>query len=154
MYADLKQIFINCLLYNVEGSAIYDQALQLERYLYEEVLKEPLPEKNASSHHEGKKKNHSKIPANLIAAARKVLSKISSQPYSYFFNTPVDPARDGVPDYLHVIKNPMDLGTIRIKLDTNEYQSIDEFERDVDLVFSNCFMYNKNPKTIVHQVLL
>eukprot|EP00975_Prorocentrum_lima_P000330 66949-Prorocentrum_lima.AAC.1 len=36
----------------------------------------------------------------------------------------------------------MDLGTIRQKLTTKEYEGLDDFAEDVRLTFSNAIMYN------------
>lgn len=36
--------------------------------------------------------------------------------YAWIFEKPVDPEADNVPDYLKVIKRPMDFGTIKLKL--------------------------------------
>lgn len=154
---------MNCCIYNIEGSAIYAQAKEMEKFLYEEVLHERLPEKNAqliSAVNDGGRKllasipnpKACKIPQDLLAKARMVLTKVTSQPKSYLFNAPVDPVRDGAIGYFDVVKNPMDFGTIRIKLDTNDYESIKDFEKDMDLVFSNCFLYNTNTHTVVYQV--
>ncbi|CAB4375206.1 unnamed protein product [Rhizophagus irregularis] len=41
-----------------------------------------------------------------------------------------------------VIKNPMDLLTITSKLKNNQYASIEEFEKDIRLIFRNCYIYN------------
>lgn len=57
------------------------------------------------------------------------------------FKDPVDPAGDGVPDYLDKVKRPMDLGTIKAKMDRNEYADEDEFLADMRLIFDNCFTY-------------
>ncbi|OTB03753.1 hypothetical protein M426DRAFT_23482 [Hypoxylon sp. CI-4A] len=59
------------------------------------------------------------------------------------FREPVRPAEDGVPDYLDKIETPMDLGTIKAKMDRKEYQNEQEFLTDVRLIFSNCFTYHK-----------
>ncbi|RGB27722.1 Bromodomain-containing protein, partial [Rhizophagus diaphanus] len=40
------------------------------------------------------------------------------------------------------IKNPMDLLTITSKLKNNKYASIEEFEKDIRLIFRNCYIYN------------
>ncbi|PKB97135.1 Bromodomain-containing protein, partial [Rhizophagus irregularis] len=40
------------------------------------------------------------------------------------------------------IKNPMDLFTINSKLENNQYRSTDEFEKDICLIFRNCYTYN------------
>jgi hypothetical protein len=57
-----------------------------------------------------------------------------------YFLDPVDTTR--FPDYVEVIPTPMDFGTIKKNLDRQRYKTVDEFERDVQLVFSNCFEYN------------
>jgi len=43
------------------------------------------------------------------------------------FNQPVDPVALNIPDYPIVIKNPMDLGTVRNKLRANAYPTILDF---------------------------
>lgn len=35
----------------------------------------------------------------------------------------------------------MDLGTIKSKLDRNEYNTAAEFQADVHQIFTNCFLY-------------
>ncbi|PHH67922.1 hypothetical protein CDD80_411 [Ophiocordyceps camponoti-rufipedis] len=59
------------------------------------------------------------------------------------FKDAVDPVEDGVPDYLDKIKRPMDLGSIKAKMDRREYSDEDEFLSDVRQIFSNCFTYWK-----------
>ncbi|KAH7479465.1 hypothetical protein PRNP1_008737 [Phytophthora ramorum] len=50
----------------------------------------------------------------------------------------------GLYDYLQVVKEPMDLGTIRSKLSKNEYKKPAEFARDMRLVWHNCKLYNQD----------
>ncbi|RGB42377.1 Bromodomain-containing protein, partial [Rhizophagus diaphanus] len=40
------------------------------------------------------------------------------------------------------IKHPMDLFTINSKLKNNQYTSLEEFEKDIRLIFRNCYTYN------------
>ncbi|KAL5318168.1 hypothetical protein ACEPPN_013227 [Leptodophora sp. 'Broadleaf-Isolate-01'] len=57
------------------------------------------------------------------------------------FKHPVDPIADNVPNYLDVIKKPMDLTTIKAKMERNEYSTSAEFEEDVRQIFKNCYEY-------------
>lgn len=57
------------------------------------------------------------------------------------FRNPVDPVGDNVPDYLDVVKKPMDLMTIKGKMERNEYATAAEFERDVRQIFHNSYQY-------------
>ena len=66
----------------------------------------------------------------------------------YFFLEPVDPVALGLHDYFDVVKEPMDLGTIRTKL--SSYDDLDNFANDVRLVFTNAMLYNKDPKLAVY----
>ncbi|GFY99012.1 global transcription factor group E4 [Actinidia rufa] len=54
----------------------------------------------------------------------------------------VDPEALGLRDYLDVIKHPMDLGTVKSRLNVNWYKSPREFADDVRLTFSNAMIYN------------
>ncbi|XP_023950374.2 bromodomain adjacent to zinc finger domain protein 1A isoform X2 [Bicyclus anynana] len=51
---------------------------------------------------------------------------------------------DQVPDYLEVIEQPMDLSTIKAKLESEQYDSDAALLADVALVFTNCYNYNKD----------
>ncbi|KAK1836903.1 hypothetical protein QBC39DRAFT_247327 [Podospora conica] len=57
------------------------------------------------------------------------------------FKEPVDPAADGVPDYLEKVTRPMDLGTMKAKMDGKGYADEAEFLADMNQVFTNCYTY-------------
>lgn len=61
---------------------------------------------------------------------------------SWIFLEPVDPIKLNIPDYFDIVKEPMDLSTIRTKLNSNQYMRATEFVRDVTLMFDNCILYN------------
>lgn len=71
-----------------------------------------------------------------------ILDNILSYRTSAFFDHPVDPVNDQLPNYLKIVKKPMDLGTIRNKIEQNEYDSISSFIADVELVWSNAILFN------------
>lgn len=60
----------------------------------------------------------------------------------YAFMTPVDPVALNLPDYTTIVKQPMDMSTIENKLLNDEYDSPDQFQQDISLMFNNCFLYN------------
>ncbi|GBC39325.2 hypothetical protein GLOIN_2v1781474 [Rhizophagus irregularis DAOM 181602=DAOM 197198] len=41
-----------------------------------------------------------------------------------------------------IIKNPMDLFTIILKLEHDQYTNTEEFEKDIHPIFCNCYIYN------------
>ncbi|KAL7938022.1 Bromodomain-containing protein [Trichoderma chlorosporum] len=59
------------------------------------------------------------------------------------FREPVDPVEDGVPDYFDKVKRPMDLSTVKQKMDQKQYSTEEEFLADVRQIFDNCFIYWK-----------
>ncbi|KAF4467622.1 RING3 kinase [Fusarium albosuccineum] len=59
------------------------------------------------------------------------------------FRDPVNPIEDGVPDYFDKVKRPMDLSTIKVKMDKDEYKTEEQFLADVRQIFENCFTYWK-----------
>lgn len=58
------------------------------------------------------------------------------------FSEPVDWVALKIPTYPQIITNPMDLGTIQGKLQSNVYSSTREWEQDVRLVVSNAKIFN------------
>jgi hypothetical protein len=45
-------------------------------------------------------------------------------------------------DYYDIVKKPMDLSIVKNKLADSEYNTLQEFSDDVNLVFNNCLLYN------------
>jgi Histone acetylation protein/Bromodomain/PHD-finger len=58
------------------------------------------------------------------------------------FNEPVNPITLGLPDYFTIVDVPMDLGTVRQKLEAGKYTAVEELSADVCLVFHNALRYN------------
>lgn len=46
-------------------------------------------------------------------------------------------------DYHNIIKHPMDLGTVKKRLESNYYHSAKECIQDFNTMFTNCYVYNK-----------
>ena len=72
---------------------------------------------------------------------RELFSKRHS-PCAWPFYKPVDAKALGLHDYFDIIKQPMDLGTVKSKMDGRKYSTAAEFASDVRLIFQNCFDYN------------
>lgn len=72
---------------------------------------------------------------------REMFSKKHST-YAWPFYAPVDAEALQLHDYHDIIKYPMDLSTVKKKMDAGEYQDAQAFAADVRLIFSNCYKYN------------
>lgn len=70
------------------------------------------------------------------------LNKKVYQPFTWPFQHPVDWQGLGLEDYPTIIPRPMDLGTMKSKLDSGQYYDADSFHRDFKLLVSNCNKYN------------
>uniref|UniRef100_A0A8D2KVF6 Bromodomain testis-specific protein n=1 Tax=Varanus komodoensis TaxID=61221 RepID=A0A8D2KVF6_VARKO len=69
--------------------------------------------------------------------------------YAWPFYKPVDVTALGLEDYHDVIKYPMDLGTIKKKMENREYKETQEFAADIRLMFMNCYRYNSPDHEVV-----
>ncbi|KAI9193089.1 Bromodomain-containing protein [Polychytrium aggregatum] len=79
--------------------------------------------------------------------------ELSGKRYSEFnwpFLEPVDPIKLNVPTYFSVIKYPMDLSTVRQKLESGSYDGYDDFYFDIHKIFENCYVFNL-PDTEVYR---
>jgi len=72
---------------------------------------------------------------------RKLLEHLEVLDTQDIFADPVDP--DEVPDYLDIVKTPMDFSKMKEKTELFEYADIDEFEKDFTLMVNNCLAYNE-----------
>ncbi|XP_031833617.2 ATP-dependent chromatin assembly factor large subunit isoform X3 [Nomia melanderi] len=79
-----------------------------------------------------------------------LLTDIRHHRDSWPFLSPV--TKDEVPDYHDIISNPMDFGTIKCKLNNGEYETLEHFFSDCQLVFDNCQAYNEEHSAVYNYV--
>ncbi|KAI3797067.1 hypothetical protein L1987_39757 [Smallanthus sonchifolius] len=71
-----------------------------------------------------------------------ILDRLQKKDTHAVFSEPVDP--NELPDYHEIIKQPMDFGTVRSKLEDGLYSNLEELESDVNLICSNAMQYNSS----------
>lgn len=74
-----------------------------------------------------------------------LFSEMQNHPSAWPFAVPVN--KEEVPDYYEVIKEPMDLSTMELKLENDKYESFDQFLYDARLIYKNCRSYNGETTT-------
>ena len=80
---------------------------------------------------------------------RVVMKAVQKHQHSWPFCNPVDAIKLRLPDYHKIIKKPMDLGTIKKRLENCYYFSAAECIEDFKTMFSNCYVYNKPGEDVV-----
>ncbi|XP_036272908.1 bromodomain-containing protein 3 isoform X2 [Pipistrellus kuhlii] len=97
----------------------------------------PPPPEVANPAKPGRKTNQLQYMQNVVV---KTLWK---HQFAWPFYQPVDAIKLNLPDYHKIIKNPMDMGTIKKRLENNYYWSASECMQDFNTMFTNCYIYNK-----------
>ncbi|VTJ54347.1 Hypothetical predicted protein [Marmota monax] len=98
--------------------------------------------------HAGKKGKLSEHLRHCDSILREMLSKKHAA-YAWPFYKPVDAEALELHDYHDIIKHPMDLSTVKRKMDSREYPDAQGFAADVRLMFSNCYKYNPPDHEVV-----
>lgn len=78
-----------------------------------------------------------------------VLKTLWKHQFAWPFQQPVDAVKLNLPDYYKIIKTPMDMGTIKKRLENNYYWNAQECIQDFNTMFTNCYIYNKPGDDIV-----
>ncbi|KAK9498339.1 hypothetical protein O3M35_002994 [Rhynocoris fuscipes] len=102
---------------------------------------------NQSAHEKPKEKL-----SETLKSCNEILKELFSKKhfnYAWPFYKPVDAEWLGLHDYHDIIKKPMDLGTVKQKMDNREYKTASEFAADVRLIFTNCYKYNPPDHDVV-----
>ncbi|XP_035221973.1 E3 ubiquitin-protein ligase TRIM33-like [Stegodyphus dumicola] len=97
---------------------------------------------NCSIPNEGSKRKVLGVQGRDLLICERILLELFCHPKSFPFHNKV---HKKVPNYYKIIKNPMDLSTIRMKLSPSHfehYESVSDFLADVRLIFSNCYTFN------------
>ncbi|EDV95420.1 GH17935 [Drosophila grimshawi] len=90
--------------------------------------------------------------SDSLKSCNEILKELFSKKHSgcaWPFYKPVDAELLGLHDYHDIIKKPMDLGTVKRKMDNREFKSAPEFAADVRLIFTNCYKYNPPDHDVV-----
>ncbi|XP_041642977.1 bromodomain-containing protein 3-like isoform X2 [Cheilinus undulatus] len=106
-------------------------------------LTNPPPPEVTNPNKPGRKTNQLQYMQNVVV---KTLWK---HQFAWPFYQPVDAIKLCLSDYHKVIKNPMDMGTIKKRLENNYYWSASEAMQDFNTMFTNCYIYNKPTDDIV-----
>ena len=75
------------------------------------------------------------------------VKKLKINKNSYIFLDEIENVIKEYPDYAIKIKNPIDLNKIIDKVDKGEYENLDKFNEDIELMINNCLTYNYNPQS-------
>lgn len=86
--------------------------------------------------------SRNKYNSKALKSCNNLITRLMRHKFAWVFNKPVDAKALGLHDYHYIIRNPMDLGTIKSKLAKNRYRSPNEFAEDVRLTFRNAMTYN------------
>ncbi|KAK1354407.1 hypothetical protein POM88_047663 [Heracleum sosnowskyi] len=84
-----------------------------------------------------------KVEAVTMRKCGEILAKLMNSRHGWVFNEPVDVVAFGLKDYYEIVKRPMDLGTVKSKLNKRVYKDSLDFAKDVELTFNNALAYNE-----------
>lgn len=111
-----------------------------------QLINPPAPEVTNPSK-PGRRTNQLKYMQNVV------IKSMWKHQYAWPFYQPVDAVSLGLPDYHKIITSPMDMGTIKKRLENNYYWSASECMQDFNTMFTNCYIYNKPTDDIVLMAL-
>jgi hypothetical protein len=92
-----------------------------------------------------KKRKLTKLDKDLTIC-HTLISEMEALEHAWPFLYPVNTKQ--FPTYKKVIKQPMDLATMKKKLDANGYKLRDDFVEDIRLIFSNCELFNEDDSPV------
>ncbi|RQM17199.1 hypothetical protein DD237_001838 [Peronospora effusa] len=87
-------------------------------------------------------------PMDLKKKLDVILKGMMEHKFGWVFNTPVDPVALNIPNYFKIIRKPMDLGTVKKKLEIGIYKHAEEFAFDVRTTFQNAMQYNSEDQDV------
>uniref|UniRef100_A0A3B4ZVB2 Bromodomain-containing protein 3-like n=1 Tax=Stegastes partitus TaxID=144197 RepID=A0A3B4ZVB2_9TELE len=110
-------------------------------------LVNPPPPEVTNPSRPGRRTNQLKYMQNVV------VKSLWRHQYAWPFYQPVDAVSLGLADYHKIITSPMDMGTIKKRLENNYYSSASECMQDFNTMFTNCYIYNKPTDDIVLMAL-
>lgn len=93
-------------------------------------------------------KNKKKPELKFCDEVMKELTSNRNWLQNQWFMEAVDPVALNIPTYHSIVKQPMDLGTMRDKLERGEYEAAKDFKTDFGLIVKNCVKFNGEDHTV------
>lgn len=91
-----------------------------------------------------------KLVSSMMRRCGQILTKLMKHKFGWVFNKPVDVVGLGLHDYHKIVKQPMDLGSVKSKLERKVYLSPLDFASDVRLTFRNAMLYNPKGQDVYY----
>ncbi|KAG8184625.1 hypothetical protein JTE90_022674 [Oedothorax gibbosus] len=161
--ADFRLMFANCKHYNEEGSQIYQDAETLENVLNNKIRemggavcetpKMRIPIKRVVKEFAKEElKHYTGIKAKLktFYDTVKEYTDNKGRKLSLLFKLP---SKTEYPDYYEVIKRPIDVDKIGVKLKAGGYETLEDLLSDFVLMFDNACKYNEPDSQIYKDAL-
>ncbi|XP_031616444.1 bromodomain adjacent to zinc finger domain protein 2B isoform X2 [Contarinia nasturtii] len=129
---------------NTNSNSADNDAIDSERNFNESAVRS----NDGSKHHKQDKKERSAAKKLMkeLASCKTMLEEMELHEESWPFLLPVNTKQ--FPTYKKIIKHPMDLSTIKKRIQDMHYKSRDDFIADVRLIFDNCEMFNEDDSPV------
>ncbi|XP_078341265.1 protein polybromo-1-like isoform X2 [Crassostrea virginica] len=162
---DFELMFNNARLYNEEDSLVYQDADQLEKVLktrWKQICHVIESRRAALSKSTDTCINRRKPAGRLKAKSQTLLPVRLQEMYDAVSNYQDAKGRDlalpflklplktDYPDYYEVIKKPIDMQKILLKMQQNQYESIEDMTADFVQMFDNACKYNE-PDSLIYK---
>jgi transcription initiation factor TFIID subunit 1 len=137
--ADMQVLIDNSALYNGANHTITNAAQRLYAMCAEHF------EQHSDKFLRLEKAINPLLDDNSLIAFNYLLNKVYDESImpienSFSFLKPV--SKQKYKDYYEIVQNPIDLETIKAKINAKSYKSRDEFVGDFELLYNNCLAYN------------
>ncbi|XP_062920734.1 bromodomain-containing protein 3-like isoform X2 [Mobula hypostoma] len=113
------------------------------RAMHERTLVNPQPPAYCNPNKPSRMTNQLQYLQNVVVKA------LWKHHFAWPFQQPVDAVKLNLPDYYQITKKPMDLGTIKKRLENKYYCKAMECIEDINTMFTNCYVYNRPGDDIV-----
>ncbi|KAK4337204.1 hypothetical protein RND71_043303 [Anisodus tanguticus] len=140
---DFKLMFDNCRKYNEDGSQIYLDANTLETVLYRKLHDLDYNQNNFGKSKKLKIKVTNSTNQKIKVLFESVINFRDSKGRQLSKIFMKLPSRVDYPEYYEIIKQPIDLDKISMKIKTCVYDSLDELLSDLVLTFDNACKFNE-----------
>jgi hypothetical protein len=128
---DVLLVFRNCFTFNSIDCEVYRSGKKLQSIFIKEMKEAPF--KMAAKR---------RLDAETARLIEEILTKLMNDPRASAFLDPVNYVELNLVKYPDIVLHPMDLSTIKSRLESHGFRFVENIKEFVLLVFSNCMHFN------------